>query len=304
MILLATLAGVGLIVIALRDIFQTLFHPSGKGSISRTLAHASWQAFRRVALRYPTALQLAGPVGFLATIASWIALLIVGWAFVYWPRLPDGFAFDPGMDPSANAGFIDALYLSVVSLSTLGYGDITPDAQWLRIFAPLQALTGFGLLTASITWLLSIYPALSHRRSLADEILLVRETVSQTGIHLTHLDIDTAQQLLGELTSQLVTVRSDLIKFPSAYYFHGRDEQAELSAQMPYLLHLADEVSSTDCPPGLRIRAVMLRDAIDQFSTTIASRFLRLSSASTDEILEAYARDHLHAPRGECKQRS
>ncbi|MDP8947585.1 MAG: hypothetical protein M3N09_05725 [Actinomycetota bacterium] len=105
-----------LIFAAVRDIFQTLFHPSGKGSISRTLVHASWQAFRRVALRYPTALPLAGAVGFLATIASWVALLIVGWAFVYWPRLPDEFTFDPGMDPSANAGFIDALYLSIVSL--------------------------------------------------------------------------------------------------------------------------------------------------------------------------------------------
>ncbi len=304
MILLATLAGVGLIVIALRDIFQTLFHPSGKGGISRMLAHAGWQAFRRIALRHPTALQLAGPVGFLVTIASWIALLVVGWALVYWPRLPGGFTFDPGMDPSANTGFIDALYLSVVSLSTLGYGDITPDAQWLRIFSPLQALTGFGLLTASITWLLSIFPALSQRRSLADEVALVREMEAKAGISITRLDADTTQQMLGELTSQLVTVRSDLIKFPSAYYFHGRDEQTDLPAQMPYLLELAERAGDTDCPPGVRARAAKLRGAIDEFSTTIASRFLGLSSASTEEVLEAYARDHLHAPRGECEQRS
>ncbi len=75
MILLATLAGVGLIVIALRDIFETLFHPSGKGVVSRMLAHGAWQAFRRLAVRYPAALQLAGPAGFLAVIASWVALL-------------------------------------------------------------------------------------------------------------------------------------------------------------------------------------------------------------------------------------
>jgi hypothetical protein len=241
-------------------------------------------------------------VGFLATIASWVALLIVGWAFVYWPRLPDEFTFDPGMDPSANAGFIDALYLSIVSLSTLGYGDITPDSQWLRIFAPLQALIGFGLVTASITWLLSIYPALSHRRSLADEILLVRETESQTDIPLTRLDIDTVQQVLGELTSQLITVRSDLIKFPSAYYFHSRDEQTDLPPEMPYLLDLAERASSPDCPPGVRARAVKLRGAIDEFSTTIASRFLNLPSASTEEVLEAYARDHLHTLPTEDKR--
>lgn len=40
---------------------------------------------------------------------------------------------------------------------------------------------------------------------------------------------------------------------------------------------------------------MILWGAIDKFSTTIASCFLGLSSASTDEVLEAYARDYLYA---------
>jgi hypothetical protein len=295
MSLLATLVGVLLIVTALRDIFQTLFHPSGKGSLSRALAYGVWKLTRPVASRYPTALQLAGPFGFLATIAIWAVMLALGWAFVYWPHLPEGFSFDPGLDPSDNAGFIDALYFSIVSLATLGYGDLAPEAKWLRIVAPVQALTGFGLLTASITWLLSIFPALSHRRALADEILLLRNAESETGILLTSLDSATVQQMLGELTTRLVTIRADLIKFPSAYYFQGRDEQAELSVVMPYLLELVEKASDAACAPEVRVRATMLRGAIEEFSTTVASRFLGLSpSAPPAEIMEAYARDHLH----------
>lgn len=296
MILLATLVGVILIITALLDIFQTLFHPSGKGILSRTLAYGAWKAIRPLASRYPTTLQFAGPLGFLATVATWAALLALGWAFVYWPRLPGGFSFDPGMDPSDNAGFIDALYFSIVSLATLGYGDISPEAKWLRIIAPLQALTGFGLLTASITWLLSIFPTLSQRRAFADEVLLLREAEAQTGVPVTDLDPDTAQQMLGELTSQLITIRGDLIKFPSAYYFHGRDEQAELSVAMPYLLRLAEKAGDAACAPEVRARAVMLRGAIEEFSATLASRFLGLSpSTPTEEVMEAYARDHLHS---------
>src|ERR671917_470610 len=168
MSLLATLVGAILIIVALSDIFQTLFHPSGKGSLSRTLIYGIWKATRLVVSRYPRVLQLAGPLGFLVTLAAWTVLLTLGWAFVYWPHLPNGFSFDPGMDPSRNAGFSSALYFSIVSLATLGYGDIVPDAKWLRIIAPAQALTGFGLLTASITWLLLIFPALSYRRAFAD----------------------------------------------------------------------------------------------------------------------------------------
>jgi hypothetical protein len=301
---LAMLVGAALIIGALRDVFQTLFHPSGKGMMSHALTHAVWRVFRRVALRYPTALQLAGPVGFILTVVAWVSLLVVGWALVHWPHLPEGFSFDLGMDPAANAGFLDAVYLSMVTLSTLGYGDITPGYWWLRVLDPLGALTGFALLTAAITWLLSIYPALSNRRSLADEIMLVRRMESQTGVPVPRLDSDTAQQILGELATKLVTVRSDLIKFPTAYYFHGRDEASELSRELPYLLDLAERSRAPEAPQNVRARAVFLRGAIDEFSTTLAWRFLGLASASTAEVVAAYARDHLHqASAGDEKER-
>ncbi len=295
MSLLATLVGAILIIATLSDILQTLFHPSGKGSLSRTLIYGIWKATRPVVSRYPRVLQLAGPLGFLVTLATWTVLLTLGWAFVYWPHLPNGFSFDPGMDPSRNAGFNSALYFSIVSLATLGYGDIVPDAKWLRIIAPVQALTGFGLLTASITWLLLIFPAPSYRRAFADQILLLRNTESEMGIPVTNLDSDTIQQILGEVTSQLVTIRGDLIKFPIAYYFHSRDEQAELSVIMPYLLELVEKASDAECAPEVRMRAMMLHGAVKKFSTTIASRFLGLPpSTPTEQVIEAYARDQLN----------
>ena len=291
---LTTLVGAILITATLIDTFQTLFHPSGKGRLSRTLIYGVWKATHLVARRYPTALQIAGPLGFLVTLATWTAMLTLGWAFIYWPHLPDAFSFDPGMDPSYNSGFDAALYFSIVSLTTVGYGDILPNANWLRIIAPVQALAGFGLLTASITWLLSIFPALSHRRAFADEILLLRNTESEMGISVANLGSETAQQILGEATSQLITIRGDLIKFPIAYYFHSRDEQAELSVIMPYLLELVEKTSDAECAPEVRMQAMMLRGAIEKFSTTVASRFLGLSpSTPTDEVMEAYARDQL-----------
>ena len=126
MTLLLSLLGTGLILVALRDIFDTLFHPSGKGMLSRALPRFLWRGIRRIGHRYPLAQELCGPVTLLAVIASWATLLALGWAFVFWPHLARGFLLAPGPSSSAQGGFVDALYLSLVTLTTLGYGDITP----------------------------------------------------------------------------------------------------------------------------------------------------------------------------------
>ena len=68
-----------------------------------------------------------------------------------------------------------------MTLTTLGFGDVTPDAAWLRLVVPVEALLGFGLLSASISWLLLIHPALARRRSLAYEIALLRKAEQETG---------------------------------------------------------------------------------------------------------------------------
>jgi hypothetical protein len=65
---------------------------------------------------------------------------------------------------------------------------------------------------------------------------------------------------------------------------------------MPWLLRLAQEGNGADCAPGVRLRASMLRGAIEDFSATVGTHFLDLPSASIDKVLAAYARDNLHAP--------
>ena len=294
MTLLLSLLGAGLILVALRDIFDTLFHPSGKGMLSRALPRFLWRGVRRIGDRYPLTQELCGPVTLLAVIASWAALLALGWAFVFWPHLARGFLLAPGLSSSAQGGFIDALYISLVTLTTLGYGDITPTSSWLKVLVPFEALVGFGLLTASLSWVISLYPAFSRHRSLAHEVNLVREAESETEIGVRQMDALAAEQMLGSLTTQLIAVQTDLIHFPISYYFRSSNERFELSAAMPYLLRVAQEGESADCAPGVRMRASMLRGAIEDFSDTIGARFLDLPSASSAKVLRAYARDNLH----------
>lgn len=296
MSLLHSLLGVGLLLFALRDIFDTLFHPSGKGMLSRALPRLLWRGVRKIGVRYPLAQELCGPVTLLSVIASWATLLAAGWAFVFWPHLTEGFLLASGPNSSAHGSFVDALYLSLVTLTTLGYGDITPTVGWLKVLVPLEAMVGFGLLSASLSWVVSLYPVFSRHRSLAHEVSLVREAERDTGIGVEQMDAVAAEQMLGSITTQLIAVQTDLIHFPISYYFRSSNERFELSAAMPCLLHLAQEGDGADCAPGVRLRANMLRGAIEDFSATIGERFLDLPSASSEKVLAAYARDNLHAP--------
>lgn len=300
MALLFTLIGLVLIAVALRDIFQTLFYPGGgSGELNSAVVHGVWRSLHLPALLRPSLLQLGGPLGFFAVIAVWVMLFVVGWALIYLPHLPEQFSFNPGTPPIAKSGFFSSLYFSMTSFTTLGYGDITPVNGWLRVLAPVESLVGFGFLTASVTWLLSVYPALFRRRSLADEIALVYETEQQSARPVPEWDSGMVGQMLRGFTSELTSVRGSFLEFPVVYYFQGRDEQTALSAMMPYLLELCESVRSADHTQEVYAEATMLRASIDKFAATVSWRFLDLPHSSTEEILVAYAKDHLHEPRTE-----
>jgi hypothetical protein len=276
--------------VALRDVFDTLFHESGRAVLSRLMMRAVWRMFRRLGGR--RRLSLAGPIALIVVVMSWALMLVVGWALLLMPHMPDDFAFTT---PSQSGRVVESLYLSLVTLTTVGFGDVAPAEGWLRLVTPLEALIGFGLLTASVSWLLSIYPLLSRRRSLAYEIHLLTEAEAKTGQAVTAMESSAAVAVYSELTSRLVSVERDMVTFPVAYYFAEADPRFALPAAMPSLLRLAEAGCASGIAEPVRLRATMLRDAIDDFAHTTAVRFHRSAAERTEELLDDYARDHLLA---------
>lgn len=295
----ASVAGIALIFAAFRDIFQTLFFPSGRGSLSRILMRVTWHVFKSLSRRWSGLLVFAGPAAVLLVILSWILLLSAGWALLYWPHMPAGFALEPGLPPAGERSLVEAIYLSIVTLATLGYGDIVPTSGYLRILAPLQALVGFGLLTASLSWVLSIYPALTQRQTLARDVSLTCEAESRSGLGLADIERSSSvEQLLANLTSQLAAVHGNIIQFPVLYYFRSQESRTAIPAVLILLYELAERAGSDDRPP-VRLQAARLKIAVEELAGTLNAEFIRLPDASTRDILKAYTRDHRHTPPGE-----
>lgn len=288
-----SILGAALVALGLYDIFQQLFRPFASGSVSRPLIRIVWRLFHLPAGYSPKMLSLAGSVALIVVISVWVSMLVVGWALIFLPHLPDQFNYAQGLDSSVRGGIVDALYLSMVILATLGFGDVTPTSDWLLILLPLEAMFGFALLTAGIAWVLSLYPAVTQKYSLAHHINLVRESTEENKITINDLDESSAAELISHFSCSLISVHINFTQFYILYYFNSREKKASLPLNISYLTQLAAEAKKSDSA-AVRFQAAVLQKAVDEFAQTLGKHFLKLKSASTEEILTAFAADHMH----------
>ena len=286
---LVSVVGGLLVMVALRDIFHTLWHPGGQGGLSQWLMRNVWRTGGGGRRRLGG---LAGPVGTFVVVLTWLLLVVVGWAMVYAPHLPSGFVFGGDLDGAGRGGVLDALYLSLVTLGTLGFGDIVPETAWLRIVVPVQALVGFSLISAAVAWVVQVYPALTRRRALAVRLTLLRRSDAEALVRAP--DSGLAPGLLESLAGELVRVRVDVTQYAETYYFRDADADAALPAVLDVAAELAAAAgdSSSD---DIRFAGKLLDTAVGDFVRILDENFLQ-RGGTVPELVAAYAADHGYGP--------
>ncbi|MGW0817478.1 potassium channel family protein [Streptomyces viridiviolaceus] len=282
---LVSLVGAGLVMAALRDLFHTLWHPTRRGGVSTLVMTGLWRVSRHVHAREGAA-GLAGPLATVTVVGMWAAAIIVGWALIYWPHMPEGFTFAAGLKAPQPGDLLAALYFSLVTVATLGLGDIAPTAGWLRVAAPAEALVGFVLLTATVSWVLEIYPALTRRRVLALRLALLY----RAGSSPQQLDTVAGAGLLQSLATEVMRVRIDFTQYPESYYFHDGEDQTSLAAMAGYAADLAEHGHAAQ-RAEVRLAAAVLSGALEDLAAVLDRRFLR-TGGSPVEVFAAYAADH------------
>ena len=94
-----------------------------------------------------------------AAISNYLLIGLM-WVFAYQlsaQLVPDSFNFASGPSSSRMMDGFNALYFSFVTLSTIGYGDITPLAPVTRMLAIVEATVGMFYMTVLVARLVALY---------------------------------------------------------------------------------------------------------------------------------------------------
>ncbi len=220
--------GVALILTGVTDVFFTVLHYDGFGFLSSRLNNRLFRVVRFATRPLPRGyrdlgLSLAAPAMIPVTIVVWILLISLGYAMIYYAGMSEQtFIFASGLKPS----FGSAVYVSGVSISTLGFGDITPVGFLYQALTVSEALIGFGILTISITYVLGIYGVLQQLGVLSAGLYhQAHDSSDPLSILAPHFPDGQHRGLethVMQLHRGLVEIYEGIRRYPIVYYYHSR----------------------------------------------------------------------------------
>lgn len=221
-------AGLFLVVLVTVDAVTTVLHPTRRGPVTWITGVTVWTAARAAvrAIRRPGLLTAAGPLAVVAVFGVWTALMWCGWALVYLPNLDD-LSYDPTVSYGSHT-FLTALYVSGMALTTVGFGDVVGATDAMRLTTVIEAAAGFGLITAAITYVLSIYPLTSNLRSAARMV----QTQAEDPERAARMVLLGGASYLQDLQQQVIAVDEDTQRFPFLFYFRAQDPASSLHTLM------------------------------------------------------------------------
>jgi hypothetical protein len=276
--------GVLIVAFTVREMFHDLFHPSVGGSVSEGIAKTVFWAMPR----RPKTLSLAAPLAVFIIILSWAMLMAAGFAFIYWGVPPWVYRLEPGVK-APTSGFGTALYFSLEAMTTLGLGDIKPAVDWFRILVTMHTLIGFALVTASLTWMLLIFPATARTSRVALMAWALAESERRTGLGAVSTG---GADMLRQLTEGIIRFRIDLIHYPILYYFRAQRDEACMANGIVIIDAFSQQGREAGQPDGVRFYAEALSVALDRAAELLGSRYREVDKRNRGEVIRAYVFDH------------
>jgi hypothetical protein len=209
------------------DVTVTLLHPTARGPLSYVSNRLTWVGIRTLSLRVfrGRGLSYAGPLAVASNVLAWVFVLWIAFALLYLPFIGT-FAFDPNT-PFEGHGLVEALYASGAILTTVGFGDVVATGDLLRLATVLEAASGFGALSASIAYVLSVYPLTTELRSTGLQLADYGVLELSGAVRVVS---DSGPSALPVLARGMTECHEHLRRFPVLYYFESGDDERPLSS--------------------------------------------------------------------------
>lgn len=230
MTVLMILAGVALLATVAYDaISTTLSVGAAAGPLTSRLGAGWWHTARRLAARPDSPIIVsAGPVVVLLTIGVWLGLLWGGWTLV--------FSADPDAVMSATtreaASGWSRVYFAGFTAFTLGVGDYVPNGQPWEVLTAVAVVSGLGLTTLAITYLVPVVSAVTARRVQANTIAGLGATPQDIVINGLRDDrFPFFEHRLQALSDSILETAERHLSYPVLHYFHSAERQVDLRTQ-------------------------------------------------------------------------
>lgn len=210
-------AGSGLLLFGLWDTALAVLHPARRGPLSYAISRGIWLVVRTLSRRLGNTrlLSFAGPAAMAGGFLGWVGSLWIGFALIYLPFI-DRFSYSETV-PFGSKGIAEALYVSAVSLTTVGFGDVVASSDALRLVTVAESASGLAAITAAITYLLSVYPLVTRQRSAA---LHASDLGLTDPAQVVRVAMHGGPAVLADLQHALIEAHQNVTRFPVLYYFH------------------------------------------------------------------------------------
>ena len=289
MVWLKVVVGSAIILFAVREMFNDLFHPTRSGALSEWIARLLFRIFRHSSSMLPT----SGPLSIVLVIMTWATLLAIGFAFVYWPFFPASYELQTATVPVGSAVWWWSFYYSLEMMTTLGLGDIRPGPTWLKVLSAGHTLLGFCLVTASITWILLVFPALRRLRTLARKASTLQNAEQRTAVPVVSAGMHV---VLAGLAEEVIQVRVDLVHFPILFYFYAEDPRASLPCALRPLMHFAEDGMHPGRDELVRLTGSALMVGLDDLAELIGER-LQVQERAPKAVFQKFSEWHTPSSR-------
>ncbi|HEX2119146.1 MAG TPA: potassium channel family protein [Acidimicrobiales bacterium] len=161
--LAALVGGTGLVLATMADALGTLVVARGMAGRWRPTRHfyrVTWRLWRTLGRRLDRHregfVSAYAPLTLLSLLGLWLVGLLLGWALVY-------LAGEASIRGDSGLGSL--VYFSGTCLLTVGFGDILPQSDVLRMVSLAEAATGLATMALAISYLPVLYAAYGRRES-------------------------------------------------------------------------------------------------------------------------------------------
>lgn len=211
--------GILILIVTVCDLVYTTFSPNGAAFFTNTITKGFYNLSLRISLKTNSmkAFENVGIIIIVLILAFWYLFVWIGCSLII--------CSDPNSVINGStklpADVYEKVYYTGFTLSTLGVGDFTANTDAWRIFTVFLSLSGFALITTSISYMLPVLSANVAKRKLSTYIATLGTTPQDIlQKQWQHGNFGALEPYFSVLTEMIIEHSQQMLAYPVVYCFY------------------------------------------------------------------------------------